>query len=222
MDTFAPYMQIMEYPILMADIIKSRKGNSKEILLDFKKLVGFINLKWAKSIVSPLTITLGDEFQGVINSTQNAFQIIIAMEEEIIKNNYAIKLRYVLHVGEIETQINKSSAYEMLGEGLTTARKSLNELKKSKRRFLVSSNKNSESLDIINDLFKLLESFIDSWKSKEYVIVSAFLLNKSYKEIAENLNMNISSSWRRKKSLNMEEYAICKKLILKINDLVND
>ena len=215
-------MQIMEYPILMADIIKSRKGNSQEILNDFKKLVGFINLNWVESIVSPLTITLGDEFQGVINTTQNAFQIMIAMEEEIIKNNYAIKLRYVLHVGEIDTQINRSSAYEMLGEGLTTARKSLNELKKSKNRFLVSSNKSSESLDIINDLFRLLESFIDSWKSKEYVFVNEFLLNKSYQEIAENLNMNVSSSWRRKKSLNMEEYALCKKLILKINSKIYD
>lgn len=215
-------MQIMEYPILMADIIKSRKGNSQEILHDFKKLVGFINLKWVESIVSPLTITLGDEFQGVINTTEDAFQIMIAMEEEIIKSNYAIKLRYVLHVGEIDTQINRSSAYEMLGEGLTTARKSLNELKKSKNRFLVSSNKKSETLDIINDVFRLLESFIDSWKSKEYVFVNEFLLNKSYQEIAENLNMNVSSSWRRKKSLNMEEYALCKKLILKINSKIYD
>ena len=212
----------MEYPILMADIIKSRNGNSQEILNDFKKLVGFINLKWVESIVSPLTITLGDEFQGVINTTQNAFQIMIAMEEEIIKSNYAIKLRYVLHVGEIDTQINRSSAYEMLGEGLTTARKSLNELKKSKNRFLVSSNKSSESLDIINDLFRLLESFIDSWKSKEYVLVKEFLLKKSYQEIAENLNMNVSSSWRRKKSLKMNEYALCKKLILKINSKIYD
>lgn len=47
----------------MADIVDSRKANQTLLIDELKKVVHFINNKWEASIVSPLTITLGDEFQ---------------------------------------------------------------------------------------------------------------------------------------------------------------
>lgn len=204
----------------MADIINSRKFNSKELITDFKLIVHNINHKWSQEILSPLTITLGDEFQGVINSTESAFRIIFDIEEEIIKQNYKIKLRYVLNVGKIDTQINNKIAYEMLGEGLTIAREKLNDLKTSKNRFQIITMQNLKAQDIMNDLFKIYENYIDSWKTTEFYIVKEFLLNKTYQVVAENLGMNISSTWRRQKSLNIEEYSICKNLILNLNSIL--
>ena len=61
-----------------------------------------------------MTITLGDEFQGVIDSTENAIKVIFEIEEEIINNNQDLKLRYVINKGKIDTPINKNIAYEML------------------------------------------------------------------------------------------------------------
>lgn len=210
----------MDYPILMADIVNSRKENSKNLIVDFKEIVNFVNDKWSDNILSPLTITLGDEFQSVVNTTENAYKIIFDIEEYIVKNNIRLKLRYVVNYGEIETEINNNIAYEMLGNGLTLAREKLNELKTSKNRFFIITKQNTEAEEIINSLFKIYENYIDGWKYNEFYIVREFLLNKHYQQIAENLDMNISSSWRRQKSLNIEEYSICKKLILNLNTIL--
>jgi hypothetical protein len=213
----------MRYPILMADLIDSRKKESNETINNLKDIVNYVNKEWSTQILSPLTITLGDEFQGVIKSLKDAYKIIFALEEQIIKRNLHFKLRYVIHWGEIETPINDKVAHEMLGSGLTTAREKLNELKTSKRRFFVLlDNDTRNNQEIMNDLFTLYENYVDQWKSKEYHIVKEFLLERNYQEVAKNLSMNISSAWRRNKTLNMEEYFICRKLILKLTPTPHD
>ena len=98
----------MDYLVLMADVIGSRKKESTELISEFKRIVNYINDKWSKEILSPLTITLGDEFQGVINTTENSIKVIFDIEEEIIKNNQDLKLRYVVNKGKIDTPINKN------------------------------------------------------------------------------------------------------------------
>jgi hypothetical protein len=210
----------MDYPILMADVIDSRNVNSTNLMLEFKNVVKYINTKWSKEILSPLTITLGDEFQGIVNSTENIFKIIFDIEEIIIKESLNLKLRYVVNLGKIETKINNKIAYEMLGEGLTLAREKLIELKSNKNRFKIITKQNIIAQDIINDLFKIYENYVDGWKGNELYIVNEFLQGKDYKEIAKKLNVNISSSWRRQKSLNIEEYFTCKKLIINLNSIL--
>lgn len=210
------------YPILMADMLNSRKRDSALFISEFKQLVNVINRRWKKSILSPLTITLGDEFQGVLNTSENAIKIIFDIEEEIIKNNYDIKLRYVLNDGVIDTEINHKIAHAMLGKGLTDARESLSILKSTKHRFKIITNIKNQHLDIINDLFIIYENYVDNWKPNEYFIVKEFILNKSYQEVAELLDMNVSSAWRRQRTLNIEEYNICKNTILKLNQILNE
>lgn len=210
------------YPILMADMLNSRKRNSNQLISEFKHLIAAINKKWKKQILSPLTITLGDEFQGLIDTPENAIKIIFDLEEEIIKNTYDIKLRYVLNEGEIETAINNKIAYGMLGKGLTEARENLTKLKSTKHRFKIITEPNNQYLNIINDLFIIYENYVDNWKPNEYFIVKEFILNKSYQEVAELLDMNVSSAWRRQRTLNIEEYNICKNTILKLNQILNE
>lgn len=207
----------MNYSILMADIINNRREESNKLMFDLRKLVFIINKKWKKQVLSPLTITLGDEFQGVIHNLENAYKIIFDIEELIITHNLKLKLRYVLNYGKIDTPINNRIAYEMLGDGLIVAREKLNSLKKNTNRFHVIIAPDIKKQQLINDLFKLYENYIDNWKKNEYHIVREFLSGKDYQEIAGILDVNISTAWRRKKSLNIEEYNICKNLILNLN-----
>jgi hypothetical protein len=205
------------YPILMADIIDSGSKPAKELMSNFKKLVENINKKYAKSILSPLTITLGDEFQGVIIDLVDAYNIIFEIEELVIKTKSKLKLRYVLHIGKIETKLNSSSAYEMLGEGLTLAREKLNELKTSKNRFDILLHGKTKSTEIINNLFFIYQNYVDNWSFTDRPILQEFLQGKTYQEVAKRLKINISSAWRRQKSLNIDEYFTVKQLIFDVN-----
>nr|WP_309756190.1 SatD family protein [Flavobacterium sp.] len=204
----------MDYVILMADILESREKDANELMLQFKETVKYINDNWQKNIISPLTITLGDEFQAIIDTVENAVNIIIEIEEFIIAKGFTFKLRYVLNFGKIETEINREIAYEMLGEGLTDARKALTDLKNSESRFLIKFKKEDLRIEkMLNDTFKIFQYYIDSWKVNDYKIASNFIMHDDYKVIADKLRINRSTAWRRRKSLNIEEFETVKRII---------
>jgi hypothetical protein len=203
----------MDYPILMADIISSGKKDSQILMSELKELVATTN-KRAK-LISPLTITLGDEFQGISNSIADAIKTILEIEELIITKGFDLKLRYVLNYGKIDTKINTKTAYEMLGEGLTEARRNLNELKNEDGRFLILLGAPLKDLaHLINQTFIIYRSFVDAWKPNDYPIVAEFFRTHDYKIVAEKVNLDRSSAWRRKKSLKMHEYETIKNIIL--------
>jgi hypothetical protein len=197
----------------MADVISGREKNQSDLMDNFKKMVGFINEKFGKDILSPLTITLGDEFQGIMKSLPAAINLLLEMEEYFIHNNLNFKLRYVLNEGDVKTAVNTKIAYEMLGSGLTEARGKLNELKKSRCRFLIELDDVIKS-KMLNDSIVFFENILDKWDTgKDYELVSNFIKYKDYKIVSKNTNKNRSLVWKRKKTLNIESYFSIKNLI---------
>src|ERR1700759_4336017 len=99
--------------ILMADIIGSRKADQAALMNDFKDLVAEVNK--TSNMLSPLTITLGDEFQGLLEGAEDALKVIWKLEETIVEKELNFKLRYVVVEGFIETPFNKEIAYGVMG-----------------------------------------------------------------------------------------------------------
>ncbi|MCX7638803.1 MAG: SatD family protein, partial [Cyclobacteriaceae bacterium] len=105
--------------IIMADVVGSSKQKANALMKTFRKLTDEVNQDAKQYIVSPLTVTLGDEFQGIVTDLTGAVNILIMFEEKIIRSGQDIKLRYVIHQGEIATPVNIHNAHGMLGKGLT-------------------------------------------------------------------------------------------------------
>jgi hypothetical protein len=202
--------------ILMADIIGSRKKQGKELMNAFSHLTSLVSIQRKNCFLSPITITLGDEFQCVVKTLRDGIEVIILMEELIIRQSLDFKLRYVLHDGTIDTAINRKTAHGMLGLGLTEARQMLNELKgKKKGRILISSSDESQDA-LLNDCFFIYTGFIDSWNKGDYPVISLFWELKDYKAVGQKLNRDISLLWRKEKSIFIKEYAATKHLIRSI------
>ena len=199
-----------EYIILMADIIGSRKTDQQQLMRDFKSLVSQANHQFRDRLVSPLTITLGDEFQGVLNNVVDAVALIWQLEENLVKEGWALKLRYVITEGIIETPINRKIAYGMLGDGLTRARQYLEHLKKDETRFFFWL-KDQEKKRALNNVFMALQDVLDDWKpEKDYYLVREFLAETSYRKVAEKLEKEPSLMWKRRKSLRINTYLALK------------
>lgn len=197
----------------MADVVASGTKDQKKLMIDFKALVGTINKAYTAQILSPLTITLGDEFQGVLRNLPTAIEVMIAIEELIIHRRLRFKLRYILNYGNIETPINPIIAYEMLGEGLTDARTILNNSKYNGNRFTAKIN-NSVQNQLLTNSFIIFENIIDRWNlEKDFEIVSNFIKFKDYKTVAENINKTKSQVWKREKTLNIEGYNAIKNIL---------
>lgn len=205
--------------ILMADIQDSGSKNSINIMDFFRQIVDEINAVFKKNIESPLTITLGDEFQGVVKNVPNAISIIYYIEELIVKNNIDFKLRYVINEGKIDTEINPIRSYEMLGKGLTDARNQLNELKKTKSRFFISLNSQPKNI-VLNESFLVFQNIIDDWNiKKDQEILAHFIDLEDYKKVALAVNRDKSQIWKRNKNLNIDSYFAIKRVILSIVNL---
>lgn len=199
--------------IVMADVVGSSQRKGKALMADLRDVVTEVNNEEAQHILSPLTITLGDEFQGVVKSPLAAVRVLFAIEKKLITLKRPFKLRYVIHEGEIQTRLNRERAHEMLGPGLTEARAKLLEMKASKVRFFVSL-KNKEASEKLNILFTVLQGIADQWTSAQQKVAAVFFERDDYRKVAEYLKKDPTTIWRRKKSLMIEEYNALKKLIL--------
>lgn len=204
----------------MADIIGSRNKDQNKLMVDFKEITKSITMEHKEWFLSPITIILGDEFQCVANDLLDSVRILFEIEEKIIKEEKGFKLKYVLVEGKIETPINKKTAYEMMGPGLTRARELLTDLKKS-----ISSRFNCELIAEkmgydLNLAFVIYQSFVDGWNiKKDYYVVAEFLETDDYKKVAVKLNKNRSLMWKRQSNLKIRQYKALKKLV---EDLVED
>jgi hypothetical protein len=189
-------------------------SNSQEVVRkELGSLIAVINKMHKKHFITSLDMVMPNEFQGITNSLQGSLEIIFDIEECIIENNLDFKLKHVLYHDTIETVQSKHSAYERLGFGLIDARERLQLIKKTDSRFLIATSNEKTSL-YLNNLFFIYEDYVDSWKKSDYEYVKAFLNHMNYKEVAELFSVNISSGWRREKSLKMKQYYTVKEMIL--------
>ncbi|MEM0967282.1 MAG: SatD family protein [Verrucomicrobiota bacterium] len=199
--------------ILMADVIKSSKQDQSSLMAGLKAVVQETNREIPNAFLSPLTITLGDEFQSVPHSLAEAVQAIFQIEETIIRKKQTFKLRYVLSQGEIDTPINRKVAYEMLGSGLTEARELLNASKRGGRRFHINLRE-AEIQRSLTDAFFVFQAIIDKWRvDKDYGLITEFLAYRDYKAVADRLEKTRSQIYKRSKTLMTEEYFAIKSLI---------
>ena len=197
----------------MADIISSSKHDGKLLMKEFNKLVETINCRYADQILSPLTITLGDEFQAIIRSPQDALELLICWEELSIRMGLSFKVRHVVLEGKLDTPINPKIAYKMLGPGLTSAREKLGSLKSSEHRFYIEFSSKAKS-KLLNNAFIIYEELIANWhQERDYSIASEYFVAQDYKIVADKLGRNRSLIWKREKTMRMDSYFAVKEII---------
>lgn len=204
---------LIKHWIIMADMIDSahQTGN---VVKELNHITDLINDKFKSEILSPLTITLGDEFQGIAKGLNQSMKILFEIEELIIKHSYNFKLRYVLHYGLIESPINRENAHKMYGEGLTRSREVISSKKKTKERFQVLID-NSNLETILNNQLFVIQALIDNWKNKDFKFVIKFLETGDYRSLMEIKGYsNRSGAWKKVKSLDLESYIRLKDSIL--------
>lgn len=203
----------MEHFILMSAVRQLGSSSENNIRDELKNVISVINKIHKKHFITPLDLVMATEFQGITNNLQSTLEMIFDIEECIIENNLDFKLKHVLYHDTLDSIQTKHNAYERLGFGLIDARQRLDLIKKTDTRFLIATNNEKTSL-YLNNLFMIYEDYLDSWKKNDYDYVKAFLNSMTYKEVAEQFNINTSSGWRREKSLKMKQYYTVKEMIL--------
>jgi hypothetical protein len=204
-------MQRLQF-ILMGDVRRSSELSPLPLLRAFRKLVGEANRRFAPAILSPLTITLGDEFQGIVRSLRGGLDLIFFLEERGLTLEPEFRLRLVLHRGAVATPINRARAHGMMGAGLAHARARLEELKSQPRRIAVETGLAVDAP--IGDALFLHEEILGAWRTPlARRIAARFLAGDDYRKAAARVGLHPTSVLRRRRTLRLDSYWKTKALL---------
>lgn len=177
----------MKAIVLIADIVSSKKINERnELQKNLNAEIRKINRKSA-SVLSPMTITLGDEFQCVYSDAGEIFQHIW----RILSACYPERIRFSYGIGTITTAINRKQAIGMDGPAFYEARNGLITLKQKNHLFnLVYQEGNSEIVDLIRNTLYLLSYNITGWNKNRIKIMNMLSGEMPVKFIADKLKIS--------------------------------
>jgi len=175
------------YIVVIGDIIESKElkpGDRKQTQILLEKY--FDQLKADSSqLLSPYTITLGDEFQAVYSSAESLFKDLWAIMAEI----YPVRVRFNISVGEISTEINREQAIGMDGPAFHVARDKIEEMKG--RDILITLASDNPKLDrLVNSSFQILSANVNGWNKNRFLILKKRYGESDVKEIARELDLS--------------------------------
>lgn len=155
-----PYQTV----VIMGDLVASRQaGSTQKVHKAFNRSVEAMNKAYEEGLISPLTITLGDEFQGLINSFSGAFSLVRAMRLLLLREN--VRCRFVIGGASIETPVNREKAWNMMGPGLAEARELLGVRDQNAYRFSVLEQPVLGRL--LNTLGAVLTDIEQEWTARQ-------------------------------------------------------
>ncbi|MFW5882815.1 MAG: SatD family protein [Verrucomicrobiota bacterium] len=173
--------------VLIGDLVGSREAAERAALQTQLKKACTAASKVAraeKRLLSPYTITLGDEFQAVLSRGTGLFGDCLRIQEML----YPECFRIGLGVGEISTPINRKAALEMDGEAFYKAREAIDALKRSGERVHLAC---SAPADWLNTFASLAWHNLENSRSVTRIQIARRLLaGCSGREIAAELGLS--------------------------------
>jgi SatD family protein len=171
----------MPYAALIGDFIQSKQlPNRREIQRTLEAAFNDLNKQRQElGLVSPLTITLGDEFQAVFVTAARLWECILRIEAAM----EPVAIRFAVGLGDISTDIRHDTALGMDGPAFYLARDAMEQLKKSDARYRLGGLGNDEHF--INAALELIAHNREKWRTPRVVTLANILQGKSVKEISQ-------------------------------------
>ncbi|WP_066497293.1 SatD family protein [Abyssisolibacter fermentans] len=117
----------MLYSVINIDIVGSRKLVNRKIIQEkINYYISYMNKEYIDLLLSPITITLGDEWQIILKTPSKSYRIIDKFQELLREDN--IKIYAGIGLGKLSTKVYKDIRL-MDGECFINARKALNIVK---------------------------------------------------------------------------------------------
>jgi len=171
---------------LTADLIASRQIIDRaKAQKTVETTLAVTNEEHAATILVPFSVTLGDEWQGLVANVATALRI----DFEIRRALYPLRLASGIGVGTVATPL-KGRTVEMDGECFHRSRAALEQAKRRKgsSAFILSSAQDFD--DPANTILSLLHALSDRWTKKQHATFVAFRRHGTEATAAEALRVS--------------------------------
>lgn len=173
----------MNYLVLIGDLKKSKGvADRNRVQAHLRDACTGLNDRMKNlHLVSPFTVTLGDEFQAVFSSPKSVWPGIFEIESRL----RPVRVRFGMGVGAIDTEINPAMAIGMDGPAFHLARDAISSLKEEGENYRVLGLKNAQTL--ANQALDLVSHIRDGWRDNRVAIFSFLLNGMSVTQMADKL-----------------------------------
>ncbi|SRR6056297_892523 len=206
--------------VLIGDLVGSKELGNKDrekFQARLSDKISQINQE-SDSIISPLTITLGDEFQAVYKD----MSALIADSWSILTALHPVGVRFSVGIGEIFTPINSEQALGMDGPAFHSARDGMDQVKESGGTYCVKLGSSKDQSDATQSLVSLvnyslmfLSNEMGNWKETRLQVLTMLNDGLSIKEIAEAIGISESAVYKNREEGNLN-------LFLEIKDSIGE
>ncbi|HYE84396.1 MAG TPA: SatD family protein [Clostridia bacterium] len=177
----------MEYCAIIGDIVNSRKLNNRPEVQS--KLVHVIensvNENYRRYIASNFTVTLGDEFQGLLYKefTYLSYEIIRFIKKQLAP----INLVFGVGVGAMIIEPKHEISIGSDGPAYYNARNAVSEAKNKKPSIYYYTG--SEEDELVNSMIHLIEGIEKKMTHKQQEVIKLYKSSGSQSKTAEKLDI---------------------------------
>lgn len=174
------------YIAVIADMVGSRDlASAQRRLLQkrFARLIATLNREYRKAVAASFVITLGDEFQGLLNSAGLIPDLIWRLEQDFPQR----ELRVGVGFGSLDTQLQKV-ALNIDGPALHAAREAVEQARSTKALGGVFRGFGDLD-DVLNGMARLLRFHRSRWTDPQRKIATLLRQGMSQQEAAKKLGI---------------------------------
>lgn len=207
----------LNYFAVIGDFIDSRKIENRDLAqAKFRHALEKINRDFSKTIASKFTITLGDEFQGLLYPGAPIFKILDVIEMELLAYPFRIGIGF----GSVTQPVNPNISIGADGKAYWNARSAIEfihdktDYGTSRTYFLGFDNTKNR---LINDLLASTDLIKSKWSRIQRETFSVLLDMGIYEEdfsqktIAQFMRISEVALYKRLKAGNIKLYLRCRK-----------
>lgn len=215
---------IMYYYAIIGDIKESKHIEQRyELQEKLKNILNDINKNYNDGIAARFLITLGDEFQGLMENPKCILEII----KYIQRRMYPVELRFGIGIGEIYTKINREAALGADGPAFYAAREAIEFLHKQEKQIKKQANdiqfslykESSFEVTEINAMLSLIKVIEDNWSEKQRYTIWDMMTNHGNQQMCAKRMQTTQSTIARR--LADGKYIIYEKSLKVIGEAIN-
>ena len=181
----------MKVVCVIADIVESRAIENRRVFQrGLERMLQKLNTG-CEHLLSPYTVTLGDEFQAVYKSADCLFRDFSYIQQAL----YPRRARFSVGIGDLVTPINPRRAIGMDGPAFHQARDGINEIKGTSLRFHVGFQ-NPDQATWINPVLDLISHLETNWTRNRFHILHRLLIGRDAKTIAKELKLTPAAVYK--------------------------
>lgn len=203
------------YCAMIGDLIASKQIQPEErkaVQVRLGQLLEEMNGEFNDYLASPFLITLGDEFQGLLTAAEPALEIMEYIDRGL--EEYRVRVRYAMGIGEISTGINRTQALGDDGPAYHLARQGMEFLKKEQwTGFPVSIQTGQPDSVLLQGICQLMNELAETWSPAQRQYVLDMELLKEQMLVAMKNNVQQSSVSRTLKRSHYKTYRQTKKTL---------